>query len=82
MRDPTTTYELHVGDKKIAQWTDVRRKGPPPKMFVMIPRQILDHPELKDYSSRAAVINSAEVESGYLVKVEAIRLTSSEATLG
>ena len=74
MRDSTTTYELHVGGKKIAQWADVRRKGPPPKKFVMIPRPVSKRPELTGYSSRAAVLDSKEVESGYLVKVEAIRL--------
>ena len=75
MTGSTTTYELHVGDKKIAQWADARRKIPPPKMFVMIPKPILEQPDLTNYSCRAAVVTSKELPNGYLVKVEAIRLS-------
>lgn len=69
-----TTYELNVGETKIARWTENDRKSPPPKKFILIPRAILSRSELTDYASRAAVVSSTPGNGGYLVQVEAIRL--------
>ena len=71
----TIKYTLsHVG-KRITQWNDTKRVKLPSKKFVMIPPTILGRAKLNDYYRRASVLSCAKSPNGYLVNLEAVKMS-------
>jgi len=67
------SYELNFEGKTLARWSEKDRKTPPRKQ-VMIPREILDSPELKRFFRRSVVTSSTERKRSMFIQLEAIRM--------